>query len=138
MQIWQEVFRGVTRGRCYGAADLSANVRHHAPTLTQESSTPSQSSRSAASAETRAAREEAARAREDAARAREEAAKARADTVRANDRLDEILARLTRVEQAPPSAPAPRPPPSAHGDADYNNEFDPNFTMLDSDNSLFC
>ena len=145
MQIWREVSGGVTRGRCYGTADLSANVRQNAPTLTQESSTPSQSSRSAAP-DQRAARaeQEAAKAREEAARAREDATKAREDAARANKRLDEILARLTRVEQAPPSAPAPPPsapapppPPSGHGHADYNNEFDPNFTMLDSDDPLF-
>ena len=78
-----------------------------------------------ASAETRAAREEAARAEQRAARAKEQTAKA-------NQRLDEILARLSRVEQGASSAPsalAPPPPPSGHRHADYENEFDPNFTM---------
>ena len=137
IQIWREVSGGVTHGRCYGTADLSANVRHHAPTLTQESSAPSQSSRSAASAKTRTAREEAARAREDAARAEERAARAEEQAARANQRLDEILARLSRVEQgasSAPSVPAPPPPPSGHEHADYENEFDP---LLDSDDTLF-
>ena len=124
----------MTRGRCYGTTDLSANVRHHAPTLTQESSAPSQSSQSAASAETRAAREETARAREDAARAEERAARAEEQAARANKQLDDILARLSRVEQGAPSAPAPPPPPSAHGHPDYENEFD---SLLDSDDPLF-
>ena len=58
----------------------------------------------------------------------------------AYQQLQEILTRLTRVEQAPPSAPAPPPSapgPSRQGDDDYANEFDPNFTMLNSDDSLF-
>ena len=141
IQLWREVSGGVTRGRCYGTADLSANVREHAPTLTQQSSAPAQSSQSGAS-DQRAARaeERAARAEQEAARAREEAVKAREDTARVSQQLHEILARLTRVEQAPPSAPAP--PPSAPGpsrteDDDYADEFDPNFTMLHSDDSLF-
>ena len=80
MQLWREVSGGVSRGRCYGTADLSANVRENAPTLTQHSSAPNQSSRSApSSADARAARaeQEAARAREDAARAEDRAARAK-------------------------------------------------------------
>ena len=137
MQLWREVSGGVSRGRCYGTADLSVNIRENAPTLTQHSSAPSQSSRSAASsADACAARaeQEAVRAREDAARAEERAARAEQQAARANQRLDEILARLN---QPPPAPPAPRPRPSAHGDADYNNEYDPNFTLLDSDDTVF-
>ena len=151
IQLWREVSGGVTRGRCYGTADLSANVRDNAPTLTQQSSAPSQSSRYAApDQEAARAREEVAKAREEAARAREDAARAREESARVSQQLQEIHTRLTRVEQAPPSAPAPpplppsapAPPPSApgpsrQGDDDYANEFDPNFTMLNSDDSLF-
>lgn len=142
IQLWREVSGGVTRGRCYGIADLSANVRQHAPTLTQASSAPSQGSRSGASADTRAARaeQEAVRAWEAAARAEQEAAKARQDAARVSQQLEAILARLTRVEQAPPSAPPPPPSapgPSTRGDDDYDNEFDPNFSMLYTDDPFF-
>ena len=155
IQLWREVSGGVTRGRCYGTADLSANIRDNAPTLTQQSSAPSQTSRyTAPDQEAARAREEVAKAREEAAKAREDAARAREESARVSQQLHEILARLTRVEQAPASAPAPpasapappasapAPPPSApgpsrQGDDDYANEFDPNFTMLNSDDSLF-
>ena len=140
MQLWREVSGGVSHSRCYGTVDLSVNIRENAPTLTQHSSAPSQSGRSAASsADARAARaeQEAARAREDAARAEERAARAEEQAARANQRLDEILARLSQPTPSAPAPPAPPPRPSAHGDDDYNNEYDPNFTLLDSDDTVF-
>lgn len=117
---------GVNRGRIYGTADMSSNVRYQATTLTQGSPVDTGSSRAGTSAETAAAREEAANAREEAARAREEAAKAREETADLRQRFEEFMARFTTMPQGAPHAaypqqPLPTPPSAVHHD--YLHDF---------------
>ena len=41
LDLWREVAGGKSRGRCYGTADLSSNIRLGVSSLTQESRAPS-------------------------------------------------------------------------------------------------
>lgn len=137
-KIWREVAGGVSRGRVYGTADLSANVRHHSATLTQESATPS-SSRPGPSDQAFASlleehaksRAEAAMANERARLAEESAAKAREDAARANQRMDEFLARFSSFHQTPaPSARPSDPPPAAPLHPDYQYDYDADYSPV--------
>lgn len=65
LELWKEIAGGQTRGRCYGTADFSLNIRRGISSLTQESPTPPscnsrfEGNERAARAEERAARAEA-------------------------------------------------------------------------------
>jgi len=41
LQCWKDVVGGKSRGRCYGTADLSANIRHGVSSMTQPNILPS-------------------------------------------------------------------------------------------------
>lgn len=115
LQLWQDVVGGRTRGRCYGTADMSLNVRRGMSSLTQESHVSSSHGNGFETEEVVALREEATRAREEAAKAREEAALAREQTVNLEAQFHAMMERMAALER---NSSRGRPHP------DYDDDLD--------------
>ena len=107
LQLWKEVAGGKTRGRCYGTADLSSNIRLGVSSLTRESRAPvGLADDPQHSDDTEALRHEAITARQEAVQANQRAAQANKSAEEANQRsarlehtLQTVLERMAVLER---------------------------------------
>ncbi|KAL5054877.1 hypothetical protein RYX36_035559 [Vicia faba] len=101
LELWKEVAGGKSRGRCYGTADFSINLRHGATSLTQESREPysGRCDHAMHLEAIDAARKEAAAARQEASTARQEAAEAKQHFMLLEEKFFKVMNHMKTLER---------------------------------------
>ena len=100
LQLWKEVAGGKTRGRCYGTADLSSNIRLGVSSLTRESRAPvGLADDPQHSDDTEALRHEVVQANQRAAQANKSAEEANQRSARLEHTLQTVLERMAVLER---------------------------------------